>query len=370
MSPDESSDEFGGGGYGGFVPVQQFQRYAGRRRQFTRFYSAYPIVAYGGNKADANYGGKILMPPSALDELSQLEVVYPLLFKLQNDDAEGDGTGTKRRTHCGVLEFVAEEGRVYLPQWMMETLQLLPGAAVEVINVALLHGSLVKLQPQSTDFLDISDHRAVLENALRKFSALTVGDVIAMDYNNREYKIAILETQPSPSAINIVETDLSVDFAAPVGYVEPTQRNESAGVASGSEAQLSDASRPASSIAKDIRSKEVAAKDEAASLRFQAFRGTGARLGTSAADATPSSLRSYAATDTNGDSERAAGSFAADGASSQGPVPLDLPIGTLFFGYDLVPPAGSELDSADAGDDPQKAPFQGEGRVLRQRRKR
>lgn len=23
-------------------------------------------------------------------------------------------------THCGVLEFVAEEGRVYLPQWVRE----------------------------------------------------------------------------------------------------------------------------------------------------------------------------------------------------------------------------------------------------------
>ncbi|KAJ2703187.1 ubiquitin fusion degradation protein, partial [Coemansia spiralis] len=374
---DESSDEFegdrfggdgfvgGGGGYGGFVPVQPFQRYTGRQRQFTRFYSAYPIAAYGGNKTEANYGGKILMPPSALDELSQLEVVYPLLFKLQNDDSTDD-SGAKRRTHCGVLEFVAEEGRVYLPQWMMETLQLDPGAAVEVINVALLHGSLVKLQPQSTDFLDISDHRAVLENALRRFSALTVGDVIAIEYNGGEYRIAILETQPSPAAINIVETDLSVDFAAPVGYVEPTPHGESGSQASGSGLQSADGSRPHSTIAKDIHLKESAAKDEAASLRFQAFRGAGARLGSTAADRPASSLRSYAAADTSDPSQGARA--AAAGGGEEAPVPLDLPVGTLFFGYPLVRPPGSE--PVDDGAQPPEDPFQGEGRVLRQRRKR
>ncbi|KAJ2805224.1 ubiquitin fusion degradation protein [Coemansia helicoidea] len=370
MYSDESSDEYGGDGYGGFAAAPPFQRYTGRQRQFKRFYSAYPMAAYGGNKIEANYGGKILMPPSALDELSQLEVVYPLLFKLQNEDAAGDdGSAATRRTHCGVLEFVAEEGRVYLPQWMMETLHLDPGAAVEVINVALLHGSLVKLQPQSTDFLDISDHRAVLENALRRFSALTVDDKIAIEYNGREYKIAILETQPSPSAINIVETDLSVDFAPPVGYVEPTPRGESGSQTSASGQQSADGSRPHSSIAKDILRKESAAKDEAASLRFQAFRGAGARLGSAAADRpAASSVRSYAAAGT-GDQPHGAGDTAvAAGGGQEAPVPLDMPVGTLYFGYQLVPPPGSE-PGEDEGQPP-KDRFQGEGRALRQRRKR
>ncbi|KAJ2354614.1 ubiquitin fusion degradation protein [Coemansia sp. RSA 2618] len=349
-----------GGGFGGFVaPPNAFHaRYTGRQRQFTQFYSAYPIAAYqGNNKMDANYGGKIFMPPSALDEISQLEVVYPLLFKLQNDE-DDVGTEKKPRTHCGVLEFTAEEGRVYLPQWMMDTLRLAPGSAVEVINVALLHGSLVKLQPQSVEFLDISDHRAVLENALRRFSALTVGDMITIEYNNREYKLCVLETQPSPSAINIVETDLSVDFAPPVGYVEPNAQ-------SGSNASsVTGISRPASSIAKDIRQKEEAAKDEAASLRFQAFRGAGARLSSPADKQRPSSsLRSYAGTEASERQEQVS-------VGDETPVPLDLPIGTLFFGYNLVPPPGSELKDVDPHEAADEDKFQGEGRALRTRRKR
>ncbi|KAJ2156455.1 ubiquitin fusion degradation protein [Coemansia sp. RSA 552] len=371
MYDDSSDDDFDAfnppmmGGVPGYQPPHMFggPPYAGRQRQFRQFYSAYPIAAYhGGNKMDANYGGKIFMPPSALAEISQLEVVFPLLFKLQNDETTLD-RGVVPRTHCGVLEFTAEEGRVYLPQWMMETLRVEPGGMIEAINVALLHGKLVKLQPQSTDFLDISDHRAVLENALRRYSALTVGDIISIEYNNREYRIAVLETQPSPSAINIVETDLSVDFAPPVGYVEPS------GVQPSDAPSSSSISRPSSTIAKDVRRKEEAAKDEAASLRFRAFRGSGARLGAAATSGSgerpASSLRSYAATD---DDEDKAAAQLEDGR----PVPVDLPIGTLFFGYALVPPPGSDLKDVDPDnpDGKEKEAFQGQGRALRQRRKR
>lgn len=48
------------------------------------------------------------MPPSALDVLTRLNIVYPMLFKLTNQRAN-------RHTHCGVLEFVADEGKVYIP---------------------------------------------------------------------------------------------------------------------------------------------------------------------------------------------------------------------------------------------------------------
>ncbi|KAJ2644877.1 ubiquitin fusion degradation protein [Coemansia sp. RSA 1694] len=364
---DGGGDDFGYGGFGGTFGHRQGGGLRMRQRQFSRYYSAYPVAAYPGNKADANYGGKIFMPPSALEELSRLEIVYPMLFKLENDEA-----ATSKRTHCGVLEFTAEEGRVYLPQWMMETLDLSPGSPVKVLNVALLRGSLVKLQPQSTDFLDISDHRAVLENALRKFSSLTVGDIVTIEYNNREYRIAVLETKPSPTAINIVETDLSVDFAAPVGYVEPNNVRSGSGNSNHSMA-VDGSSRPSSSIAKDIRRKEEAAKNEISSSRFAAFRGSGFKLSKDKESAPP---RSYASTPDNNapiTATNAADTLGQDQQQQQQqqPVPLDLPVGTLFFGYDLVPPPGSEPGGGDGADDKSGADhFQGKGQVLRQRRKR
>ena len=51
------------------------------------------------------------MPPSALEKLTRLHITYPMLFELLNGQAE-------THTHAGVLEFVAEEGKVYLPHWV------------------------------------------------------------------------------------------------------------------------------------------------------------------------------------------------------------------------------------------------------------
>ena len=46
-----------------------------------------------------------------------LHIRYPMLFEIKNEQNE-------KLTHSGVLEFIAEEGRTYLPQWMMNTLEL------------------------------------------------------------------------------------------------------------------------------------------------------------------------------------------------------------------------------------------------------
>ena len=43
--------------------------------------------------------------------IARLNIVYPMLFKLTNKKAD-------RMSHSGVLEFVADEGKVYLPYWV------------------------------------------------------------------------------------------------------------------------------------------------------------------------------------------------------------------------------------------------------------
>ncbi|KAJ3106099.1 hypothetical protein HDU96_008321 [Phlyctochytrium bullatum] len=65
------------------------------------------------------------------------------------------------------------------------------------------------------------DPKAVLEKAISNFSALTEGDIITIKYNNKQFDILIMEARPGNKGISVVETDLEVDFAAPVGYKEP-----------------------------------------------------------------------------------------------------------------------------------------------------
>ena len=68
---------------------------------------------------------------------------------------------------------------------------------LRVLNTTLPKGSYVKLQPVSKDFLDLHNPKAMLENTLRNFATLTVGDVIAISYNNKRYEIEIIECKPA-----------------------------------------------------------------------------------------------------------------------------------------------------------------------------
>ena len=139
---------------------------------------------------------------------------YPMLFEISN-------VKQKKKTHCGVLEFVAEEGVIYLPYWMMQNLLLSEGDILKIQYTKLPKGNYVKLRPQTKDFLDITNPKAVLETTLRSYTCLTVGDSILINYNNRRYFIDIIEARPN-DAVSIVDTDCEVDFAPPLDYVEPS----------------------------------------------------------------------------------------------------------------------------------------------------
>jgi len=178
------------------------------------------------DKAHLEQGDKILLPPSAFDILARLQVDYPMLFQLQSPDK-----GTL--THCGVLEFTAEEGSCVVPFWMMQNLLIEEGAVLTVSNISLPKANYVKFQAQHVDFLEISNPRAVLEHALRNFSCITKGDVICVPYNSKNYHFEIKEVKPQDAAC-IIETDCNVDFDAPVGYKEPNfAKNGSSAPSSG-----------------------------------------------------------------------------------------------------------------------------------------
>ncbi|KAJ4965522.1 hypothetical protein NE237_017371 [Protea cynaroides] len=191
-----------------------FEGYGYHGTSFEQTYRCYPASFI--DKPQLESGDKIIMPPSALDRLASLHIDYPMLFELRNSAAE-------RVSHCGVLEFIAEEGMIYVPYWMMENMLLQEGDTVRVKNTTLPKGTYVKLQPHTKDFLDISNPKAILETTLRNYSCLTTGDSIMVPYNNKKYYIDIIEAKPS-NAISIIETDCEVDFAPPLDYKEPERQ--------------------------------------------------------------------------------------------------------------------------------------------------
>jgi ubiquitin fusion degradation protein 1 len=94
-------------------------RHGATTRRFDEYYRCYPVAMLPGpERENVNHGGKVIMPPSALDKLTRLHITYPMLFELHNGAKE-------RMTHAGVLEFIAEEGKIYLPFWVRQTISSL-----------------------------------------------------------------------------------------------------------------------------------------------------------------------------------------------------------------------------------------------------
>ncbi|EKG09896.1 Ubiquitin fusion degradation protein UFD1 [Macrophomina phaseolina MS6] len=368
---------FGGNYYDNDDPMTMYQAAMGMRggqpRRFDEYFRCYPVAMMPGpEREEANHGGKAFLPPSALDKLTRLHITYPMLFELTN------GTDGKR-THAGVLEFTAEEGKIYLPYWLMQTLSLEPGDLVQVKSTDLPLGNFIKLQPQSPAFLDISDPKAVLEQAFRNFSCLTVGDIFTFAYNDQVYSIKVLEVKPDKEshAICTLETDLSVDFAPPVGYEEPpravppsgtsTPRSAASG-ATGATLPGGGMLHSQGTMAQAINyaaiapsSTTAAAGAKAVSSNFLAggHKLSSSKRGSKAPTPKPS-------TPVAGASSNAANAAPVVRRSTNGPQPLRLPPGKLFFGYEIKPVKGKEAKEGGADDKPH---FQGQGQTLRGKKK-
>lgn len=113
----------GGGGRAGMM--------MGGNRRFETQYMCFSAAMAGRSGIDE--GDKILLPPSALEVLARMNVEYPMLFELKND-------ALNKKTHCGVLEFSAEEGKCFMPFWMMQNMVVsLSTAMAETEEVKLTY---------------------------------------------------------------------------------------------------------------------------------------------------------------------------------------------------------------------------------------
>eukprot|EP01080_Neovahlkampfia_damariscottae_P011983 gene11983-5384_t len=226
------------------------------QRQYRAFSGAF------SNKPEIDNGGKIILPPSALDELSRLNVVYPMLFEIISDK-------NNKMTHSGVLEFSGDEGKVYLPFWIQQHLGIKPGEIITIKNATLPKGTFTKLRPQQKAFIELTDPKAVLEKLLRNFSTLTKGDTIIINYLSKNYLIDILQVgkvDPDDcNAISIVETDVRVEFEKPLDMVDE-------------EEEIIEDIKPLTPSNLDKSPKPTEKKEEKNQDTFQTFSGSGRRV--------------------------------------------------------------------------------------------
>ncbi|RNF05798.1 ubiquitin fusion degradation protein [Trypanosoma rangeli] len=178
------------------------------------------LAAYPGEFSErgelVDGGGRVLLPSSCLAEISTMNVAYPLQFCIRS---------RKGVCYAGVLEFNADNGIVIMPLWMFSALLLQPGDTVTLETCVLPPGKLVKLRPQQSSFIQLSDPRKVLEMHLSHYPVLTRGTSIILRYLDREFIIDVTditnEADRSVEAISTVRadaqaTELKVEFERPL----------------------------------------------------------------------------------------------------------------------------------------------------------
>lgn len=242
---------------------------------------------------------------------------------------------------------------------MMETLGLDVGDMIQIRTTSLELAQMVKLQPQSVNFLEISDPKAVLERAFRNFAALTKGDVFNFEYNDEVYHVAVLDVKPVTDrmGVSMIETDVSVEFAPPVGYVEPEKRPET-GTSShpGRGLPAGGVLHPQGTMAQAINYSAIAPSATSSSTNFI---GQGQRVAKKAGRNTASPATPVPFDAVSSSTKRRTGA----------PAALRLPPNKLFFGYELKP-LKSDKDKARERDTAGRNVFAGQGRNLRGTAKR
>ncbi len=186
---------------------------------FIEVYKAYPANFFFRDEIETT--NSIILPPSALQKLTSMQKGFtrtsPVLFRILNIQLN-------MFTHCGVHDFTADEDTCIIPTNMFNRLCLEIGQMVNLRNITLEKGKLIKIQPHKTEFINNPNPKTILENNLRDYFCLTEGDTITVKFNRKNYLIDIVECQPK-KAITTIDCDITVDFLPPKDYVEPPKSN-------------------------------------------------------------------------------------------------------------------------------------------------
>ncbi|KAF9409739.1 ubiquitin fusion degradation protein [Entomortierella beljakovae] len=161
-----------------------------------------------------------------------------------------------------------------------------------------------------------------------------------------------METKPVGVGISIVETDLEVDFAPPVGYQEPTPTPRSRPIME-------------SKLRKEVE-KRIATPE---GNRKSPFDGQGQRLSGTTGKNKSVAKESIPIQVPEISPDKGKSGDVLDKNGSEAPAALNLPLGHLYFGYTHIPPKTDEEKQKAAEKVKQEPVFEGTGQTLRPPRK-
>jgi len=169
------------------------------------------------------YSNKIIIPDNILTKLLCEKIEMPYFFRVINPEIEFGVV-------CGIHEATAPSGVCYIPNHIMDYLNLNEGNNIVLELVKPKNGKYVKLQPHTMDFVNMKnvDPKQLLEAAMSmNYPILTQGHTITIycEVNKRSYYLDVIETKPAEE-IKIIDVDLNVDFDPPKDYLKKKKKEE------------------------------------------------------------------------------------------------------------------------------------------------
>jgi hypothetical protein len=161
------------------------------------------------------YTNKILLPESILYNIKESDSIqFPLFFKISNKE-------TMFGQVCGVEEFSAPPGVCHIPYQVMNEISVQEGATVKIELFCPPSGTHVKFRFHKSKYLKMEDPKGILEKIMSSdYPVITQGQTIVLNDNGTLHYVDVVETLPT-EVIQIINTNLNVDFDQPLDYKEP-----------------------------------------------------------------------------------------------------------------------------------------------------
>jgi hypothetical protein len=120
-------------------------------------------------------------------------------------------------TYCGVQDFTADEGLVYIPNHILDQLAI---NGCDIVTVKYINnvpkGEFVVIEPLNKEIFDIKDLDKYLEKVISGYCVLYQNQVINFEHENNFYKILIKKIKAvddiETNLIDVVNTDLFFDI--------------------------------------------------------------------------------------------------------------------------------------------------------------
>lgn len=199
----------------------------------------------------SEHSNLIIMPTNVLKRFTDEEVPFPIILRASRTDKSGKEWMS---THVIPAEYRERINAAYAPVHILRALGAYQksddsnassleqasnsskmevddqnpfvspsetsndGFTVTFSTVKLEKGTMATLQPVEfawTTRVAEEQQKAVLENQLRAYQCLTVGDTIKIEHERNEYNFEVVALEPKPQ-VSIVGADLAVDILPPV----------------------------------------------------------------------------------------------------------------------------------------------------------